>query len=142
MTILPLMYGTEWQWLKDQAGTRRCEDTQGIVAYKNDQIAAVAVFDTFSNTGCNVHWAIEDPMVLRHGFLEEMFGHLFLTLKRTRIFGHVPSDNEKSLKLCRHLGMREVARIPHGAGEGVDYIIMEMTRDKCRWIPEELREAA
>jgi hypothetical protein len=54
----------------------------------------------------------------------------------------VPSNNEKALKLDRHIGFKEVARIPNAVAEGVDYIVMCMEKSECRWLPEELREAA
>lgn len=138
----PLTLAAEWDWFKRKTHTICCEDSQGLVAYDDKGIAAVAVFDSFSPDGCNVHWAIENPMVLRHGFLEEIARHLFVVCKRKRIFGLVPANNKKALKFDLHVGMREVARIPHAMGEGIDYIVMTMTREECRWLPEELREAA
>ena len=139
----PLDTMEEWLWFKDKTHVLRCEDSQGIMAY-NEQgiIQAAAIFDSFSPDGCSVHWAIENPMVLRHKFLQAIAYHLFVTCKRERIFGLVPSNNTKALKFDHNVGMREVARIPHAMGEGIDYIIMTMTKAECRWLPEELREAA
>jgi len=114
-----------------------------MVMYNNDHsIAAVAVFDSFSPDGCNVHWAIANPMVLRHNFLETIAHYLFVTRERKRIYGLVPSNNARALKFDKHIGMREIARIPHAMGEGVDYIVMTMLREDCPWLAKELREAA
>ena len=132
----------EWEWLKSRNPVIACEDSQGIVAYRGDEIQAVAVFDSFGPDNCNVHWAIGNPMVLRHGFIQEIVHHAFVTCKRERIFGLVPSNNKRALKLDLHIGMREVARIPHAMGEGVDYIVMTMTKADCRWLAEEFKEAA
>ena len=143
MKFKPLTLRSEWQWFKDRTSVLHCEDTQGILAY-NEQgiIQAAAIFDSFSPDGCNVHWAIENPMVMRHKFLQEIALHLFVTCGRKRIFGLVAATNEKALKFDKHVGMREIARIPHAMGEGIDYIVMTMTKAECRWLPEELREAA
>jgi len=133
----------EWDWFKRRTHTIACEDSEGMVMYNTDMsIAAVAMFDSFSPDGCNVHWAIDNPMVLRHGFLEAIAHYLFVTRERKRIFGLVPSNNARALKFDKHIGMREIARIPHAMGEGVDYIVMTMTREECPWLAKELREAA
>ena len=35
-----------------------------------------------------------------------------------------------------------MARVPDGYAEGVDYIVVRMSREENRWLPEELREEA
>ena len=135
----------EWDWFHQRTHVLRCEDSQGIVVLESPTgpIAAIAVFDSFTrDNGCNVHMAIDNPLVLRYKLLEEIARHLFITCGLRRLFGLVPANNEKALKLNRHIGMTEVARIPHGVAEGVDYIVLCLERTECRWIPEEFREAA
>ena len=109
--------------------------------YDNDIIQAIAVFDSFTVDACSVHFAIDNPFVIKHGFLNEIARHLFIQCGRKRIFGLVPSNNEKALKLDKHIGMEEVARIPDAVKEGVDYIVMRMDKESCRWI-EQNKEAA
>ena len=132
----PLTEKHEWRWVQDRAHPICCEDSQGIVAYDVEKVVIVAciVFDSFTVDACNVHMAIDKPMVLRHGFLEECTRHLFLTCGRKRIFGLVPADNAKALKLNKHLGFREVARVPDAYDEGIDYVVMRMDADDNRWI--------
>jgi RimJ/RimL family protein N-acetyltransferase len=114
------------------------------VAYDEDGvIQAIAVFDSFTVDACSVHFAIDNPFVIRHGFLHEIARHLFIDCGRERIFGLVPSDNEKALKLDQHIGMEPVARIPDAMKRGVDYVVMRMNKEDCRWLPKvELKEAA
>ena len=120
-----------------------CEDTQGIVAYDEaGAIQAISAFDSFTVDACSVHLAIDNPIVLRHGFLTELAYHIFVTCNRKRIFGLVPSNNKKARKLDEHIGFKEVARIPDAVREGVDYIVYRMDKEACRWLPQELREAA
>lgn len=130
-----------WEWVKEKAHVIRCEDTQGITALREGEIQAVAVFDSFTACACNVHMAIVNPFVIRAGFLNEIGRHLFVVCGRSRIFGLVPSNNPKALKLNRHIGMIEVARVPDALDEGVDYIVMEMEKARCRWIVD-LEEVA
>lgn len=116
-------------------------DTRGVVAFGEDGgILACGVADTFSFTGCQVHLWINNPLVIRHGFLNEIFHYIFVTCDRLVIVGMVPGNNSKALRFNRHLGYTEVARIPDGFNFGVDYVIMQMKREECRFI--RLEEAA
>jgi len=143
MKFVPLTDAIDWAWIKSRTQVIAMEDSQGLVVYNDDgTIAAGAVFDSFSPDGCMVHWAVDNPWVLRHGFLQEIARHLFVTCKRERIFGLVPSNNKKAIKFVLHVGMREVARIPHALGEGVDYIVMTMTKAECRWLADEFKQEA
>ena len=142
MIIKPLEHKFEWEWMYARTGVILCGDMTGLVAVHDNDIVAVCVADSFGPDQCSVHFAIDNPMVLRHGFLEAIAKLLFIGLGRARIFGMVPADNAKALKLDKHIGMREVARIPNGFKTGVDYIIMCMERGECRWLPEDLREVA
>jgi hypothetical protein len=131
----------DWEWIKTRAKVLCVEDTSGLVVENNGVIQAIAVFDSFTRNSCNVHLAIDSPLVIKHGFIHEICRHLFQTCGRNRIFGLVPSNNAKSLRFTKHIGMQEISRIPNALAEGVDYVIMEMTKDTCRWI-EQKREAA
>ncbi len=130
----------EWEWLRSRAWCIQCADSQGMVCYDKDgNIMAAAAFDSFTAVSCSVHIAIDNPMALRHGFLEAISGHLFGTLRRNRIFGLVPSNNEKAIAFDTKIGFTEVSRIPNACAEGVDYIVMGMEKADCRWLPEDLR---
>lgn len=131
----------EWDWVWKRARPLRCQDTCGIVAYKGKEIQAVAVFDSWTVDACSVHLAIDNPFVIRAGFLAEIANFLFLTGDRKRILGLVPSNNEKAIRLDLHIGFREVARIPDAFAEGVDYIVMRMDKKDCRWLAK-MEEAA
>jgi hypothetical protein len=131
----------DWEWIKSRAKILLVEDTSGLVVENNGVIQAIAVFDSFTRNACNVHVAIENPRVIKHGFLNEIGRHLFHVCGRSRIFGLVPSNNAKALKLNKHIGMQEVSCVPNALAEGVDYIIMEMKKEDCRWI-EQKREVA
>jgi hypothetical protein len=76
----PLTEQVEWTWMYERAHQIACEDSQGIVAYDDkDEIQAVAVFDSFTVDACSVHFAIDNPMVIRSGFLNEIARHAFIT---------------------------------------------------------------
>jgi len=143
MILLPLSASHEWQWVKERTHVIACEDSQGIVAYDDEyNILAVVVADSFTVDACCVHIAVDNPFVMRHGFLEEVARHLFVTCGRKRLFGMVPENNKKALKLDAHLGFTEVARVPDAVAEGVAYVIMRLEKQDCRYLPQEFREAA
>ena len=138
----PLDMPREWDYLKEKAHVIACEDSQGLVATDEmGRIHAVAAFDSFTVDACSVHFAISNPLVIRRGFLGEIARHLFIECGRSRIFGLVPSNNSRALKFDKHIGMREVARVPDAVAEGIDYIVMRMDKEECRWINQQ-REAA
>lgn len=142
ITFKPITTQEEWRWIRERARCIACEDSQGIVAICEDgAIGAVAAFDSFTVDACSVHLAIDRPIVLRRGFLSEIAAHLFYACSRKRIFGLVPSNNEKALRLDKHIGFREVTRIPDAMKEGVDYVVMRMDREDCRWLPK-IKEVA
>ena len=111
-----------------------CEDTRGIVAVKDGEPVAIAVFDSWSFNSCRIHIWIEDAFVLKHGFAEEVFNFVFNGSERTKIIGLTPSDNDKALKFITHIGFEELFRIEDGYKIGVDYVVTEMKKENCRYI--------
>jgi hypothetical protein len=133
----PLNTQEEWTWFKERTHVIRCEDTQGVVAYsETGKILAIMAADSFSPDSCNVHLAIDNPIVIKHHFLHECFRHLFYTCRRAHIFGLVPANNARALKFDKHIGFKEVARIPDGVGTGTDYVVLRLDRTECRWIEQ------
>jgi RimJ/RimL family protein N-acetyltransferase len=143
MILASLSSKAEWDWFKTRTSVILCEDMQGIVAYDDQaqRILGVCVADSFGPDNCNVHIAIDNPAVIRRGFLNEISGWLFLGLNRKRIFGPVPSNNSRARKFFEHIGFTEVAVIPDAVKEGVDYVIYRMDKAGCRWIAPQ-KEAA
>lgn len=134
----PMTTEEEWRWIEARAHPIMCADTQGIVAYaENGRILAMCVADSFTTDSCSVHLAIDNPSVIRRGFLAVVATHLFETCNRKRIFGLVPSNNAKALRFDVKIGFREVARIPDAIRDGVDYVVLRMDKEKCRWLKRE-----
>ena len=131
----------EWDWVRARAHPIACEDSGGVVAYDERGIQAICVWDSFTVDACSVHFAIDNPFVIRAGFFDEVARHLFITCGRDRIFGLVPADNEKALKLDIHMGFEEVARVPEGYAKDVDYVVLRMDKETSRWLNEEQRAA-
>lgn len=133
--IFTALQDNMWEHIPDIARPRKCEDTKGIVAINAGSIAAIAILDSWTANSCMIHIWIDNPMVLKHGFAEEVFGFTFSEESgREVVIGVTPDNNLKALKFIKHIGFEEVARIKDGHERGVDFVITEMRKEKCKWI--------
>lgn len=123
----------DWRWFKELTHVIRCEDTQGIVAYDERGIQAMCVADSFSVDGCNVHFAVPNPIAIRAGLLTVFADWVFDAIGKERMFGLVPDNNDAALKLDKHIGFHEVTRVPDAICDGVGYIVMRLDKADCRW---------
>ena len=140
----PLNKQFEWDWVKARAHPMQVDDSQGIVAYEDTtgKIAGIVIMDSWTGSGCQCHFAIDNPICIRRGLFREVAHHVHITCGRKYIFGLIPANNEKAYKFDLKMGFKEVARIPDGFNEGVDYIVVRMSKAENRWLPEELQEKA
>ena len=124
--FIPMDVERDYQWLKIALPIPFTEDTKGIVAMDtevNRPVAAV-LFDMWTHSSVCLHWWIEKPMVLRHGFFEEIADYIFNTCEKTNMVGIMPESYVKPMKLAKHLGFTEQGRIKDGHMLGDDQIIM------------------
>ncbi len=131
-----------WRWLKERAKPIQCEDTTGFMALRGNKIVAAVAFDSWTKNSCLAHIAIEDPFVLRHGFLELAFDFAFRHAGRGIILGMTPANNERALKFNKRIGFKEVYRVKDAYQVGVDYVLQEIRKENCRWLNPEHRKAA
>ena len=123
------------RYIPADALPRLCADTKGITVLNEKGPQAICLMDTWSVNSCHIHIWIGNPMVLRHGFLEEIFGFVFgETSGRKMVIGVTPSDNAKSLKFNKHVGMQEVCCIHDAFSDGIHAVVTTMTKSECRWI--------
>lgn len=135
---------TEWQWVHSRCSPKYMEDTRGIVAYDAEDmdIKAVCVFDSWTENSVQMHMAIDNPFVLRHGLLEEVAEYVYNQSGRDIILAVVPDTNKKALKLDTHIGMTLVHTVKDGYKRGVDYHLLELRRENCRWFKEKTEKVA
>lgn len=128
----------DWPWVEKTLHCHLVEDTTGIVAIDAEgDYAGVVVMDGWTPSSVFVHIAVLNPMVLRHGFLSKAADAIFSHAGRELVLGMVPSNNEKALAFNKKIGFTELFRIKNGFDYGVDYVILEMRRDDCRWLTED-----
>lgn len=132
------MDGTiDWGWICDQVRILRVEDTSGIVAVNTatGELLAACVMDNWTTTSVQCHLTIPNTMAIRHGFIKKITDYVFNERGKKFIYGLVPSNNEKALKLNKHFGFTEKTRLHGTFGEGLDYVILELKRENCPyWI--------
>ena len=141
----PLDPHIDWNLVQHRIGLKWIEDTKGIVAMdmKTNKRVAIAVFNNWTYSAVQIHLWIDNPMVLRHGFLQEIYNYTFNTGARDSLVGMVPEFNEEALKLNAHIGLKEVGRIPNAYRDDEAYVIMQGTReDLARWEPQLEEEVA
>ena len=138
----PLTEPNDWDWIHQRAHPMAVKDTQGIVAYEDTtgKIAGIVVMDSWTPSGCQTHFAIDNPICIRRGLFREVAIHIHVVCNRQYIFGLIPADNEHAHKFDLKMGFEEVARIPEGYDIGIDYIVVRLAKEDNRWLPKEFRE--
>lgn len=138
----PLDTPAEWEWVNSRAHPMQVKDTQGIVAYEDttSEIAGIVIMDSWTPSGCQTHFAIDNPICIRRGLFREVAYHIHVVCDRRYIFGLIPANNEAAHKFDLKMGFEEVARIPEGFDIGIDYIVVRLAKEDNRWLPKEGRE--
>jgi RimJ/RimL family protein N-acetyltransferase len=132
----PLSFPDDWAWFNSILPVFRVEDSSGFVAVdasSGERVAAV-VLDNFTGVSAQGHFIIETPMAIRAGFFDMCADFIFNELCIDALYALVPGENEKALKLNRHLGFTEVARLRGAVKKGVDSVVMELLPVNCGYL--------
>ena len=52
------------------------------------------------------------------------------------IYGMVPGDNAKAIKINEHIGFTVKMRLEDAWADGIDYVVMELKKENCRYLPK------
>jgi RimJ/RimL family protein N-acetyltransferase len=96
-------------------------------------IVAGVVYDNFDGDRCFMHCASDAHYWLTKDFLWYVFDYPFNQLGMEVIVVFVSSNNEKALKMNKHLGFKEECRIKHGFKDG-DMVILSMYKNECKYL--------
>ena len=99
------------------------------------RILGMVGFDGWTPNAVSMHVALDSPIAARR-LLKVAFWVAFVDSKKGVVLGLVLSTNKRALKLDRHLGFTEIARIKDGWAVGVDTVVFQMRREECRWIDQ------
>jgi hypothetical protein len=115
--------------------------TRGLIAIDSSgKPQGVVILDNWAENSVMGHIAIQHPMAMRKLPFEAL-DHVFNTCQKGMFIGIIPGDNPKSLKFHTHLGFEEIFRIKDGWSVGVDYIMVQLLRENCRYT-QKMKEVA
>lgn len=130
------------EWASARIGLPFRPDATAIGQRRDDgTLAAVVVYDGFSECDCNIHVASDGSgRWLTRALLVAAFTHPFGEWGLRRLTGLVPASNRYAMRLNRHLGF-EVEGLCRHALPDDDIIVFGMLREHCRYIAKEYRHA-
>jgi L-amino acid N-acyltransferase YncA len=99
----------------------------------NGKLRACVVYCNFQGKSCQTHICSTGKHWMSKEYLWAMFDYPFEKLGLKVILAVIAGSNEKSLKLSRKLGFKDVAKIPDAHDDG-DLVILTMRPDECRWL--------
>jgi len=134
----------DWDWINSHVGIQRCEDTGGITAVDADtgELLAACVIDNMTQNSVQTHLVIARPLVIKHGFLDCCADVIYNSLGMSRVYALVPANNAKAVRLNKHIGFTVKTVLEEAYEVGVDYLVMEMKRENCRFLPQQAQQVA
>jgi RimJ/RimL family protein N-acetyltransferase len=134
------MDASMWEWFNDNLPILSVEDTEGIIAVDTDTGENVGgcVMDNWTDNSVQAHFLMSSPMVFRNKFFHICASYIFEERKKEVVFVTIKSDNLKSIKFCTHVGFIEQCRLKDAFNEGVDCVIMELRKDNCMYLLDEV----
>lgn len=136
MNIRPLNGELDWGWINKMLPIFQVEDTSGMVVMDKNEPVGAMIMDNWTNNSVQAHFILKNPMVLRTGFLEICFDYIFNVRGRKVVYALIPSNNVKSIKITIHMGATEKCRFEEAYADGVDYIVMELRKENCKYLEE------
>ena len=141
LDFLPLVPPRDWATIQAALPVLWVEDTTGLVAIdEGGTLVGAVLMDNWTHNSVQMHLFVKSPLVLKYGFIEAAFDFVFNEMHVQYVYGMVPGDNAKAVRLNEHMGFTEKIRLENGWAEGCDYIVMELKKENCRYLPA--REAA
>lgn len=115
-----------------------------ISRVEDGKLLGGVIFNGFTGASIAIHMAGFDPHWVNRDMLWVAFDYPFRQLDCKKLFGLLPSSNQKALEIDLKLGFKKVAVIPEVYPDA-DMVVLEMRREDCRWLnltPRELRRGS
>ena len=121
------------QWIAERAHTHFHPDTDMVVSRGTlHEVKGGAIFTNYTRRSIVAHFAGEGRWVSRD-LAWVLADYPFNQLGCERIYGFVPSWNERAIDFDKHIGCKELYRMV-GAIPGGDMVILSLERADCRWL--------
>lgn len=110
------------------------QDFQAVGRIGSDnRLMGVVAFNGFVGKMACIHSAGRGNWVSRD-LIVQAFHYPFVQLGLRYLIATVAADNERALKFDRRMGFKDWERLPQGADDNTDLLILRMTREECPWI--------
>ena len=101
-------------------------------AERNGELVSGVVFNNFTDSSATVHLAVSKPSKILSELLDHAFMYAFRTCSLRRLTGLVEVQNEKSLKIIKHLGFVEESVMRQAGTGGQDIVVLVLWPEKYR----------
>ena len=135
VAISAMQTEADWKWWSTQSRVPLATDARGLIAFQAGAPAAGVVFQNWLPASVEIHHSLRKPTVLRHGWLDVIAQAGFGEHRKT-LYSLVSADLKKALKFDKHIGFKEVGRIPNGDSEGVDLVVLVLERHEFKYWKE------
>lgn len=134
-----LIYGDEARllsWASERIGLTFRADACTIGLERDGELAAVVVYDTFSQADCCMHVASDGTRAwMTKALLLAAFAYPFLQLRLRRVTGMVPAKNTQAMAFDEHIGFVREGYHPKALPDD-DLVSLGLLRENCRFIPQ------
>ena len=131
-----------WAFVNERTGVPWSSDFRAIGVVQDDCLKAAIAYNGFTGRMCFMHSAIDDPAVINRTFVRAIFEYPFQQLGLTHIVALVEGSNKRALDIDLRCGFRETRRLEGAATDGTDLHVLEMTRNECRWLRNEIKHSS
>lgn len=106
----------------------------GIGLEKNGKLVAVSTFGMYNGQSMIQHIAVMAGERLTRAAIWFVFYYAFIQIGVNVLITMINTDNEKSLRIAKHIGYKPVSRI-----DGSGLIIMTLHKSDCNWLQKKVR---
>lgn len=100
---------------------------------KDGELIAVTGYNYFNGKSCHVHFSIKQGAYPTKDYVWFVHYYPFVQLGLDVMIAYMAESNHKILRLAKHLGYEEKARLKAVHEDG-DVLIFTMTKENCRFL--------
>ena len=120
-------------WISKRLNQQFPEDSTFLGQVKENKLVAVIGYCNFVGKSCAIHIASEGSHWMNRELLWACFDYPFNKLEKKVIVTALDANNEKAVRLNRHLGFH-IETVIKDAHENGDLMIMTMRKENCRFL--------
>jgi RimJ/RimL family protein N-acetyltransferase len=120
-------------WISKRLNQKFPEDSTFLGQVKDSKLVAVRGYCNFVGNSCAIHIASEGSHWMNRELLWACFDYPFNKLEKKVIVTALDANNEKAVRLNRHLGFH-IETVIKDAHENGDLMIMTMRKENCRFL--------